>query len=473
MKSTFCKMAVVAAGLVLTFCGDHSAMAKSAQIVYSSYHPENGPAIFVHDTKTETRYQISDPMDPDRSIDDFALDAKGKTLAYVSDRETTQVNELYTISMKKGTNAKVNTTLVTGADVQSIQFDAKGKNLFYGVKQISSFPSEIRRVDLKKNTVSLMTPADATTSVEILDYKPLPKGDGIICIADLETNGKYELFLSRGQDMPALKLSVPGLNPSGFVRYFQIDSKGKGVIYLYNADENSENELFYTDLKTGLVTKLNEDLPEGGSVGLSLFDPKGKTVVYIADSGNEGLRDLFKIDLKSKFVTKLNQGITDNFDVRNFSINSRGKYVAFITDSDTPDRMEIYRVGLKSGEIETVNKQDGETFYLGLLMDRKGNVYYMGEEVDTVAMNVFARDMKKGTITRIDDPDQIFGYVYTVQVDDKGTGAAYYAIDLGTFNSHYIYFDKKTNTRHSFQREEESVVQFKLINSNELSFFAN
>jgi len=157
MKKVICKALALALGSI--FAGQaHNTFAASGQIIYASYNPEDGPALFVHYTATETRYQISDPIDPDRSLDEFVLDAKAKMLAYRSDRITTGDTELFTINLKTGINTRVSSPLVPGGDVQSMAFDSKGKNLFYLADQDVDEVQEIYRVDLKKNQVTQLTP---------------------------------------------------------------------------------------------------------------------------------------------------------------------------------------------------------------------------------------------------------------------------------------------------------------------------
>jgi len=467
MKFGFCQVAAIAAGFLFAANGGSASAAASSQVVYSSFTEAGESAIYLHNTSTNGRVQLSETVPAGQTLEYFIVDAKAKTVAYLSDRTTTDVSELTAINVKTGLNETVSGPLVDGGDVVSMQFDAKGKYLFFEADKDVDGTYEIFRVDLKKKGVIQMTPNTLTADVEIEMYEALPKGDGVVYIADLLTDGKDELFVSKGADEPAQKLSNIGSNTEGEVVWFDINAKGSAAIFIGDLDVAGQYELYYVDLKKGGVKKLNGALPEGGSVVNASFDPKGKTVVYVADQDVADKNELYKVDIKSATSTRISENIGDDRDVQgNFAFDVKGKFVTYLANATNILYSDVYRLDLKTGESVKITGSAGKSY--GANMDSFGNVYHISNPGPAASIDFFGVDMKTNTETRIDD-STANAHVYSANIDLKGTGAVYWTLSMTTFSFDTVYFNAATQTRTSLTQPGESIGQFKLLNSSEIA----
>jgi Tol biopolymer transport system component len=98
---------------------------------------------------------------------------------------------------------------------------------------------------------------------------------------------------------------------------YQISPDGEEAVYLANADNANQLELFGVPTEAGNVRKLNGNLPFGGDVlpESVQFSPDSNRILYLADQRIDGVAELFSVSPSDGDPVKLNPDPVSDGDV--------------------------------------------------------------------------------------------------------------------------------------------------------------
>ncbi len=231
---------------------------------------------------------ISDDVDM-LQVNDFAFTPDSQRVVYSADQETNQLVELFSNSINGGTPVKLSGTLApnTGVDRFTITPNSLGVLWLteltdpsiiyhlYGNLVNGSVEEPILLDDL---------PAGRTINGSLShSFDVTPNSAVVVYIADLNTQGKDELYGTLTTGGPSVRLSSETMQANGDVASFLIAGNA-GVVYL--ADQETENisELYFKAFSGGQPVRLNLPLVDPGSdVQGYQLTPNGLGVVYSAD----------------------------------------------------------------------------------------------------------------------------------------------------------------------------------------------
>lgn len=220
-----------------------------------------------------------------------AISPDSQRVAFISDRDSDDVQELYAVPFTGALPLKLNPPLPAGADVRSIQFT--------------------------------------------------PDGQSVLYLADQEVVNRVELWRVPVGGGAPLKLNTP-LVAGGNVLSFRIDGKNNRVVYVADQTTNEIFELWSISLTGGGLFKLNGTLTSGGDIGIYQLDPLSNRVVYSADQDTDGTYELYSVPILGGPALKLNpaivlQGGGDAGIFSEWAINPVIPVVVFVArQSDAP-----------------------------------------------------------------------------------------------------------------------------------------
>jgi len=216
----------------------------------------------------------------------YTISPDSKYVAYITEADTDEVNELYIVPLAGGAPLKLNPPLIPNGDVE------RGWAYF------------------------------------TLDSKY------VIYRADQEVDNRVELYsvpVTGGQATKLNQALVAGGNVGGFV----LDPDGQRLVYLADADTNDVFELWSISVSGGGLFKLNAPFTSGGDVGIFQIDPLSNRVVYSADQETDGKYELFSVPILGGSPVKLNPPIMlagggDSGIYSDFAVNPIVPVVVFI-----------------------------------------------------------------------------------------------------------------------------------------------
>lgn len=207
---------------------------------------------------------------------DFQISPDSKTVAFIADIDTDDVNELYAVPITGTQPIKLNPPLVAGGGVNEFQFTADGKRIVYR--------------------------------------------------ADQDVDNQIELYIVPVTGGTPLKLNGP-LVAGGSVRSYLIDDADGLVIYLADEQVNEQFQLWSVPLIGGTPVNLSQvTVPGRQAEDIFKLEPLSKRLVFTKNEGtDEHLFDLYSVPVTGGTPVKLNppivnagggdSGIYDEFDL--------------------------------------------------------------------------------------------------------------------------------------------------------------
>jgi hypothetical protein len=144
-------------------------------------------------------------------------------------------------------------------------------------------------------TLRLNGPLATTAAADVApDYRFDPSSGEVVFRADLEADGRFELFAAPADgSAPARRLNTP-LAPGSAVAAFALAAGGI-VVYLADQDVAGQSELYGVSLAGGAPRLLSGALVAGGEVESFLLTPDGAQAVFVADALVAGRCEHFRV----------------------------------------------------------------------------------------------------------------------------------------------------------------------------------
>ena len=191
--------------------------------------------------------------------------------------------------------------------------------------------------------------SNGTTPIQPQELTP------IVFIADKDTAGVFELFISSQAGASIKKLSGT-LIAGGDVADFRISPDGNSIAFVANKDFLNKFELFVVNIISGTPVKISGDpvsgmagtgikkFVTGGIFGLRWFEwaPNGSRIAYIADQDTAGVDELFSVRPDGVGNARLSDDLAPGGSVKSFAWAPDSSLVAYLADQDTATMDELF-----------------------------------------------------------------------------------------------------------------------------------
>ncbi len=198
----------------------------------------------------------------------FQISPDSRSVVFIADKDTDDVNELYAVPMTGTTPIKLNPSLANGGDVQNFQFTPDGQFVIYRADQAVDNRLELYRVPIGGGqAITLNT--TLVSGGNVSNFKIDPDSGRVVYVADQETNEVFELWSISGTGGGLFKLSG-SMVVGGDVGIFEIDPLSDRAVFSADRETDGTFELYSTPLAGGTPLKLNPpiQLQGGGDAGL-------------------------------------------------------------------------------------------------------------------------------------------------------------------------------------------------------------
>jgi len=325
--------------------------------------------------------QLDDLVLPSREVGPaYLLTPDGKTAVYLADRDTDQVEELYSVPVDGSVSPiELSGTLVTGGSLRRgtstgphFALSPDGTRAIYRADAATYEVIELYSVPVDGSLppVRLNAPLAAGGDVH---FNFLPTNTRCIYLADQDANDVYELFSAPlDGSQPPLQLNGP-LVAGGDVQFlflgnpqFLVSPDGERAVYLADQSVDEAFELFSVPVDgSQAAVRLNGSLVPGGDVSFTsglgdqrphfVVTPCSTRVVYRADQDADEVFELYSAPLDgSAGPVKLGDPLAVNRDVDPVLLATASAQVLFRVDAGTDDDLELHRARIdgSSGSVE-------------------------------------------------------------------------------------------------------------------------
>ncbi|MFW7382102.1 MAG: hypothetical protein ACOH5I_25070 [Oligoflexus sp.] len=236
----------------------------------------------------------------------------------------------------------------------------------------------------------------------ILSFHVTDSGD-IVYRADADTPGNFEIYAVDGNGSNLRKLS-PEL-PEGRIVLNPVVND-EYVVYRSNIQDSNKFELFMSKLDGSLIgEKISGNL--AGSTG-SVVITKDNQVVFTANQLSTDNRSVLSTSLECcGEITNLTSSITANFFSTFPALSLDEKTVFFPAMNTQTNKFELYQAEIgKSDSVTKLagNLPAGAQTGGSILQQNQDIVIFAAEKNAAGTMEVFAKDLSQGIITRISKP---------------------------------------------------------------------
>lgn len=305
-----------------------------------------------------TPVRLNIPLNANADIDGFYISPDSQWVIYFADAETDNVFELYSVPIDgSSTSVKLNTSFPVGSSgVSEVTYiSPDSKQVVYIADQDTNDMYELYRVPITGGTPTKLN-GPLVADGNVFSFVITPDGSNVIYRADQEINDTYELYRVPINGGDAVKLASVLDNDGDISNYYLISPDSTYVVYAADREVDDEIELFSVPITGGAPEQLNAPLPPGGDVALDFeISPDSNRVVYIAEQEVDEREEIYSVPITGGTPVKLNKNLLANRDVsEDFVISPDSSHVVYFADQDTDEVKELYSVPLAGPATEGV-----------------------------------------------------------------------------------------------------------------------
>ncbi|MEM8535191.1 MAG: Calx-beta domain-containing protein [Chloroflexota bacterium] len=377
-RSTFCTFMVVLLLTMLVIIPVHAATLKLSApnpngdgVNYFEVSPDSQFVVYITDHDTPNMYELYSvpisggapvklniPLNASADIDGFRISPDSQWVIYFADAETDNVFELYSVPIDgSSTSVKLNTSFPVGSSgVSEVTYiSPDSKQVVYIADQDTLDVRELYRVPINGGTPTKLN-GPLVADGDVFSFVITPDGSNVIYRADQETNDTYELYRVPLTGGNAVKLASVLDNDGDISNYYLISPDSTYVVYAADREIDDEIELFSVPVAGGTSEQLNDPLPINGDVALDFaISPDSSRVVYIAEQEVDEREEMYSVPITGGTPVKLNKNLLANRDVsEDFVISPDSSRVVYFADQDTDEVKELYSVPLAGPAAEGV-----------------------------------------------------------------------------------------------------------------------
>lgn len=266
---------------------------------------------------------------------DFQISPDSRTVAFIVDKDTNDVDELYVTPITGTTPIKLNPPLVMNGDVENFQFTTDGQFVIYRADQEVDNRIELYRVPVGGGMATKLN-APLVAGGNVMSFKIAPDTGRVIYVADQETNEIFELWSISGTGGGLFKLSGT-MAAGGNVGIFEIDPLSDRAVFSADRETNGKYELYsmrLVPLGGDTPTKLNPpiQLQGGGDAGLYsefFVNPIIPVVAFIARGPTTPGGKVYSNATAGGLLTEISFNLTPEQRILGFRISPAGDRVVY------------------------------------------------------------------------------------------------------------------------------------------------
>ncbi|MFK7932067.1 MAG: hypothetical protein AB8G22_01075, partial [Saprospiraceae bacterium] len=377
----------------------------------------------------------------------FQFTPDGSRIVYLSDQETNDVLEIFSVPTTGGASIKLNPDFPDNnrdVDFFSIRISPNSDRVLYladqdidQVFELFSAPLDQAGAAIKLNP-DLSGNRDVTSSGLTID----PTGTLVAYLADQETNDVDELFVTalNGSFAPfKINPDFPDNNRDVASNGIQFSSDGSKLTYVSDERIDGLDELYVVTLSETLgdfsTIKLNPDVSDTGQDilgGTVQFTPDGSHVGYKQRLGfneeeDEDFNGLFTVAATGGMVNRINEDVFR--DVSDRELSPDGSHVVYIANQKNENRRDLFSVPIGGGTPVKLNPNNTEVFFAFLTFSPDGSrVIFRAENVNDEINALYSVPIGGGTAIQLnpdfaDDARRFFGF----EVSPDGSHVVYRA----------------------------------------------
>lgn len=317
--------------------------------------------------------RLNRPPTPGGSVVGFLVTLDNRFVVYRADLDSDEVVELYVSGLRSQGSWRLSGDLVAGGDVSWFELAADKSSVVYRADQETDGKAELYRASLLALTATKRM--DATASAEpaklngplpasgaVGAYQLSPDGAAVVYLADAEQDEQFNLYRVALAGGPVRKLNGPLAAGGAIDENFLISSDGAWVIYRADEQVVSSYELFAVALNGVKQLRLNAELPEQHDVYGARLSPDGRIVVFHAGQAPSSTT-LYSVRLPATLASEsagplvtLSPPLVSGGDVsRHYRVSPAGDRVVYLADQDMDEVSELYSVPLAGGAVTKLN----------------------------------------------------------------------------------------------------------------------
>jgi hypothetical protein len=288
----------------------------------------------------------------------YEISPDSRTVAFVTDKDTDDVFELYVTPITGTMPLKLNPPLVQGGDVRGYRFTPDGQYMIYTADQEADNRYELFRVPVGGGQAVKLNPT-LVPEGNVVDFKIEPDSRRVIYRADQMTDDIVELWSVpiMGVGAQVTKLSGTMLAAGGDVSFYEFDRSSGRVVFNADRETDEKFELYSAPIVGGAPLKLNPPIQAGGAEsGISNFvvHPNSPGVVFHARLVGQASKRLYLVSTAGNIAPiPLNFEPAQNQVMLSYTINPTGERVVYnlatVLTSST-DKGTLYSVPIAGGD---------------------------------------------------------------------------------------------------------------------------
>jgi len=338
----------------------------------------------------------------------YAISPNTAYVAYLADQDQDEVFELYVACSDGSTVSKMSGSLVTNGDVQNLKWSPDSSMIAYLADQETDETVELYAVKLQsgirsKVSGTLVSNGDVAGSHVINgqteSFLWAPDSSAIAYTADQDTDGIYELYVSRADGSSNIKVSGKGIQIFfGVSPDFKWSPDSKYIAYRVPQDVPGVYEL-YTSTPDGKSNiKVSGKMVAGGqaenSISLTNFfyfpvfkwSPDGSRIAYVADQESDGVFELFTNTPDGANNQKVSLAPMGINGIRTFDWAPNSTLLAYAADQGgiAINVFVTTPAATKNTQLSNASTINGSAFSLHWRPDSQQLIYLADEENDTI-----------------------------------------------------------------------------------------
>jgi Tol biopolymer transport system component len=287
----------------------------------------------------------------------------GSHVLLISDLDTPEQSELYTVPVTGGTPVKLNVPVVPGTllRLSDVRFTADGSHVLYRTIADGESGRDLFVVPVTGGPSVKLNGTLLPNGTVDTDFVISPDGNDVLYVTSQDVADQNDLYLAPISDGPSVKLSGP-VFPGGDVigDGYQFSPDGNFVVYSAEANHISTEELFIVPRTGGTPIQLNGPIVANGDVSDDdlRFSPDGSRVFYRADQEIDGVSEFYSVAPTGGTPVKLNGTLAPGGDVLSGAkVTPDSARIIYRADQQVDGVIEVFIVPSAGGEALKVNHQ--------------------------------------------------------------------------------------------------------------------
>ena len=310
--------------------------------------------------------RLNGELVPGGAVWDFAISPDSRTVVYLADQETDNLDELFAVPIQGGSALKLSGGEVgENGEVFPLQFiTADNERVVYTTRDTRNFFS----VPITGGTAPIQivdVANEPTVSIPRDQYQTTSDGQWMVYSGNPNNSANAEIVsvsLTNGRNTI---LNGP-LTGDGDVRVYDITADNRTVVF--DSEDPTVPRIRHIQSAPidggSLQTIYSLDNPENLFVDITGFELTPTDILlFISDfespSSGDDILQLYSLDINSGSLRRLNDPLTIGEDVRNFILSRDGARAVYSVADDNGDIRALYSVSTGGGEVVRITPDLG------------------------------------------------------------------------------------------------------------------